>query len=188
MDGNERPRGILSQADRAYLRGESDLASTQSERNTRARIRDRTYNAMCDFELLVERLPERDRRLIFEKRFENMDGAAAFDALVSAVSFLYRATEDTSLDFETVLHEGINMAEVRGGRVASVDLDLTFHSLSVEQLRHKLEAGEALSLTEIAYLHDSDEIRMDELAEYFRDADEELAIDDGRIQSKMTNF
>ncbi len=188
MSGDDRQRGILSQADRAYLRGESDLASTQSERNTRARIRDRTYNAMLDFELLVERLPEHDRRLVFEKRFENMAGAEAFDALVSAVSFLYRATEDTSLDFETVLNEGINMAEVREDRVASVDLDMTFQSLTVEQLRHKLEAGEELSLTEIAYLHGSDEIQMDELAEYFRDADEELAIDDGRIQSRMTNF
>ena len=188
MSGNERPRGILSEADRAYLRGESDLATTQSERNTRARIRDRTYDAMCDFEPLVERLPEHDRRLIFEKRFENMDGAAAFDALVSAVSFLYRGVEDTSLDFETVLNEAINMAEVREDRVASVDLDLTFQSLTVEQLRHKLEAGEELSLTEIAYLHDSDEIRRDELAEYFRDSDGELAVDDGRIQSKMTNF
>lgn len=189
MSEDSRPRGILSEADRAYLRGESDLASTQSERNTRARIRDRIFDALLDFELLVEHLSEHDRELVFEKRVENMEGAEAFDALVSAVSFLYRATADTSLEFETVLNEAINVAEAKNGRVATVRLDTTFQSLTVEQLVHKLESGETLSLTEIAYLHDSDEVRMDELARYFRDTDEATSkIDDGRIQSKVTNF
>ncbi len=189
MRGDERKRGILSRADREYLRGETSLGSTQSERNTRARIRDRIYNSILDFELLVECLSEHDRKLIFEKRFENMDGTEAFDSLVSAVSFLYRATADTSLDFETVLNEGINVAEVKDARVATVQLDLTFHSLTADQLLHKLESGETLSLTEIAYLHESDEVRADELAQYFRDSEGKTEeIDDGRIQSKVTNF
>ncbi len=81
------------------------------------------------------------------------------------------------------------MAEVKDDRVATVQLDFTFHSLTVDQLLHKLEAGETLSLTEITYLHESDEVRMDELAQYFRDAEETASeIDDGRIQSKVTNF
>ncbi|WP_458206794.1 hypothetical protein [Haladaptatus sp. NG-SE-30] len=189
MSSDERPRGILSQADRAYLRGETNLASTQSERNTRARIRDRIYNSILDFELLVECLSDHDRELVFEKRFEEIDGTEAFDALVSAVSFLYRATRDTSLEFETVLNEGINVAEVKDDRAATVQLDLTFQSLTAEQMLYKLESGETLSLTEIAYLHDSDEVRMNELARYFRDAEEATSeIDDGRIQSKVTNF
>lgn len=189
MSGNERPRGILSAADRAYLRGETDLASTQSERNTRARIRDRIFDAVLDFELLVERLPDHDRELVFEKRFGSIDGTRAFDALVSAVAFLYRATRDTDLDFETVLAEGINVAEVQEKRAATVDLDLTYQALTTDQLLHKLRSGETLTLAEIAYLHNADEVRADELAQYFRDAEEtRSAVDDGRIQSKVTNF
>ncbi|WP_323191761.1 hypothetical protein [Halostella sp. PRR32] len=189
MNGDSRDRGILSQADRAYLRGEADLATVQSERNTRARIRDRIYDAVLDFELVVGELTDHDRKLIFEKRLAETEGTEAFDALVSAVAFLYQATGDTELDFETVLKEGINVAEATDERVATVDFDLTFRSLTVEQLRNKLDSGEELSLTEIAYLHDSDEVRMDELARYFGDSDAVTSeIDDGRIQSKVTNF
>lgn len=189
MSDEERTRGILSEADRAYLRGETELGSVQSERNTRARIRDRIYEAVLDFELLVDRLEDRDRELVFEKRMEGMDGTDAFDALVSAIAFLYLATNDTKLEFETVLKEGINVAEARDDRAATVQFDLTFQSLTVDQLRTKLEKGERLSLTEIAYLHQSDDVRMDELARYFKDVEDATSgIDDGRIQSKVTNF
>ena len=188
MSDDERARGILSEADRAYLRGETDHASVQAERNARARIRDRLYESMFDFELLVEHLSERDRRLVFEKRFGEADGPEAFDALVSAVAVLYQATGDTDVDFETVLTEGINVAEATEERTATVDFEVTFQSLTAEQLRKKLERGESLSLTEIAFLHDSDEVRMDELARYFRDEDATREVDDGRIQSKVTNF
>lgn len=189
MSGESRDRGILSQADREYLRGETTFATQQSERNARARIRDRIYNAILDFEYLVEHLEDRDRELVFEKRFENMDGTDALDAMVSAMAFLYLATGDTDLEFESVLSEGINVAEAKSDRAAAVDLDLTFHSLTASQLREKLERGETLSLTELAFLHNSDEVRMDELASYFREFEEDTAeIDDGRIQSKVTNF
>lgn len=188
MSGDERDRGVLSRADRAYLRGETEFASAQSERNARARIRERVFDAVLDFELLIERFPARDRELVFEKRFDRIDGTEAFDALVSAVAFLYQATADTDLDFETVLAEAVNVAEAKNDRAATVDLDLTYQSLTAEGLRHKLERGETLSLTEIAYLHESDDVRMDELAEYFRESDGPSEIDDGRIQSKVTSF
>lgn len=187
-DDDQRDRGILTPADRAYLRGERTYASEQSERNARARIRDRVYDSVRDFEVLVETLPERDRELIFEKRFGEIEGAAAFDALVAAVAFLYRGVADTDLDFETVLAEAINLAEASEDRAATVDLDLTFQSLTAEELRRKLERGEDLSLTEIAFLHRSDDVRMDELARYFADDDPTGGVDDGRIQSKVTNF
>lgn len=185
-DGSERDRGILSPADRAYLRGESEFGSAQAERNARARIRERIYDAVLDFELLVDRLDDRDRALVFENR-ETGDGTEAFDALASAVAFLYRVTDDADVDFETILTEGINLAEAKDDRAATVDLDLTFHRLTVDQLRNRLERGEQLSLTEIAYLRQSDEMRMDELARYFAD-DGASTVDDGRIQSKVTNF
>lgn len=183
----ERSRGLLSPADRSYLRGETALASVQSERNTRARIRDRIEDGLLDFELLAEHLADREVELLFEKRFEGARGTAAFDALVAAVAFLYRGIERTDLDFETVLREGINLAEAPNNRAATVTLDTTFHALDTEQLRRKLEDGDSLSLTEIAYLYDADDVGRDELAEYF-DGRQAPEIDDGRIQSKVTDY
>lgn len=192
MDGDDgstdRDRGVLSAADRDYLRGDADLGSVQSERNARARIRDRVFDATLDFELLVEHLSEHDRELVYGKRFDALDGADAFDAFVSMQAFCYQAVAETDLDFATVLREGINVAEAGNERAASVEFDVTYQSLTAEQLRHKLERGESLSLTELAYLHQRDDVDVDDLARYLRDADATDEIDDGRIQSKVTNF
>lgn len=189
MNG-DRDRGILTPADRRYLRGETEFASVQSERNARARIRDRVHAALYDFEVLVEGLSERDRELVFADRLDE-EGTAAFDALVSALAFLYRGVEDTELDFETVLSEGVNLAEASEERAATVDLDVTFHALNVAAVRRKLHAGEPLSLTELAFADARTEISADEFAEYRRAADGESAdagVDDGRIQSRVTDF
>ena len=59
-----RPRGILSEADREYLQGEKDL-SEGAERNARQRIRERVTEGLRDFELLWMCLSDRDLELIF---------------------------------------------------------------------------------------------------------------------------
>ncbi|MFC7176165.1 hypothetical protein [Halosegnis marinus] len=182
MTDDERDRGVLSPADRAYLRGETDLASVQSERNTRARIRDRVYDGVRDFELLVEHLDARDRALAFESRG---DGTETFDGLVAAVAFLYAVADDAGVDFSTLVAEGVNVAEAANDRAASVDLDVTYHGLTAAGLLDRLERGERLSLTELAFLHRSPDVRDDELA---RLLDDEEPVDDGRIQSKVTSF
>ncbi len=188
MAENDRPRGLLSPADRAYLRGEADLGSVQSERNARARIRDRVYQGLLDFELLVTRLETRDRELIVESRTARTDGTALFDGMASTVAFLYLAAEDAGLAFDTLLQEGINVAEVDRDRAASVQLDLTFHRLSVDRLQDRLAAGESLSLTELAYLRQSDAIRDDELVRYLEESETTARIEDDRIQSRVTDF
>ena len=184
VDG--RDRGILSRADRDYLRGRAEFSSVQAERNARARIRDRVYESVYDFEMLVEHLSSHDRELVFGKRLGEADGRDAYDALVSALAFLYQGVEDTGIDFEDVLTEAVNVAEAQNDRAASVELALTFHALSTEELMRKLRSGETLSLTELAYLQQSDEVSPAELARYL--ADEEDTVDDGRIQAKVTQF
>ena len=186
MNEEDRDRGILSPADREYLRGEREFAGAQAERNARARIRDRVFDATFDLELLVDALSDRDRELVFGKRFDEIDGLAAFDALVAAVAFYYRATDDAGLRFEDVLAEAINVAEAGQDRAATVDLDVTYHGLSADGLLRKLRTGEELSLTEIAYLQRSEEVSSTELARHLSEEPEE--IDDGRIQSKVTQF
>ncbi len=183
----DRPRGILTPADRAYLLGDREYDSEQTARNVRARIRDRIEAATYDFETLVEGLDERDRRLVFDERFGAESGAGAFDALVSAVAFLYLAVGDTDVGFETVLAEGINVAEATEDRVATVDFSVSRAERSPEALRRKLELGEDLTLTEIAALQESDEVSESELARYL--GEERAAdVEDGRIQSRVTDF
>ena len=186
-DASNRERGVLSAADREYLRGERDLSSVQAERNARARIRNRVYDALLDFEVLVEHLPERDLDLVFEKRTAEGDGTEAFDALVSTVAFLYRGLGRTDLGFETVLREGVNLAEAADDRGATVSLDVTYHALDADHLRQKLADDESLSLTEIAYLYESDDVTPDELAGFFGES-RAAELDDGRVQSKVTEF
>ncbi|MFB6127057.1 MAG: hypothetical protein ABEJ79_07180 [Halolamina sp.] len=187
MTGESRDRGILTDADRAYLRGERTYGSEQAERNARARIRDRVWNAALDFELLLAELDDHDRELVFGKRADRGDPTAVFDALVAATAFCYRAVEDTDLDFETVLREAINVAAARDDRGATVEFDVTYLGLDAEGLRRKLDRGEELSLTELAYLQESDEFGPREVAEYFGD-DDPTDVDDGRIQSSVTSF
>ncbi|WP_232703092.1 hypothetical protein [Halobacterium wangiae] len=188
MSGSsERGRGVLTEADRAFLRGDRALSSVQAERNARARIRDRVYDALLDFEVLVEHLAARDVQLVFGKRADEADGAEAFDAFVSTLAFLYGGVDHTDLDFETVLREGVNLAEATEDRGATVDFDVTYHALDVDHLREKLDDGESLSLTEIAYLYESDDVSPEELAELVGES-RAADVDDGRVQSKVTEF
>lgn len=188
MSGSsERGRGVLTDADRAFLRGDRALSSVQAERNARARIRNRIYDALLDFEVLVEHLEEPDVELVFGKRADEADGAEAFDAFVSTLAFLYRGLEFTDLDFETVLRESVNLAEATEDRGATVEFDVTYHALDADHLREKLADGESLSLTEIAYLYESDNVGPDELAELVGES-RAADVDDGRVQSKVTDY
>jgi hypothetical protein len=178
---------VLSPADREFLRGDRELSSVQAERNARARIRKRVYDALLDFEVLVEHLDERDRELVFGKRASGADGTGAFDAFVSTLAFLHRGLDETDLAFETVLREGVNLAEASKDRAATVDYDVTHHALDADHLREKVEAGESLSLPEIAFLYESDDVTRDELAALLGES-RANGVDDGRVQAEVTEF
>lgn len=60
----DRPRGILTPDDRRYLFGEKELTD-ESERNVRARIRERLFNSLLDFRLLWRLLEDRDLEQVF---------------------------------------------------------------------------------------------------------------------------
>jgi hypothetical protein len=167
--------------------GVAGASRVRRERNARARIRDRVEAAVYDCETLLEGLSERDRRIVFAERFgEDGGGERALDALIAAQAVLYLAVGDTDVDFETVLSEGINVAEATEDRVASVDLTVSRAEQSVDALRRKLETRAELSLTEIAYLQAAESVGDEELARYL--GEDASAVDDGRIQSRVTDF
>lgn len=186
-DSGERGRGVLSPADREFLRGDRELSSVQAERNARARIRERVYDALLDFEVLVEHLEARDRELVFGKRASDADGTEAFDAFVSTLAFLYGGLGETDLDFETVLREGVNLAEASNDRAATIDYDVTFHALDADHLREKVDAGESLSLPEIAFLYESDDVTRNELADLLGESRAD-GVEDGRVQAEVTDY
>ena len=70
----DRPRGLLSDADRAYLTGDRTYDSPSSEREVRRRIRERVRNGIVDFALLFEHLDARDRQQLL-RTYENLDAA-----------------------------------------------------------------------------------------------------------------
>jgi hypothetical protein len=113
-----------------------------------------------------------------------MDGTAAFDAMVSAAAFLYLATEDTDLEFESVLAEGINVAEAKRDRRLRSHLPVADRRPASTQTRGRRDV--VADRTRV--LHQSDEVSMSDLAVYLHGRKESDEIDDGRIQSKVTNF
>ena len=64
MHSRDRPQGLLTYADRAYLLGETEPSSAAAERKKRQRIRRRVRNAIVDFSMLAE-LSWEDVELVF---------------------------------------------------------------------------------------------------------------------------
>jgi len=186
MDGDDRPRGILSPADRAYLRGETAFESGQSERNARARIRERVQAALYDADLLADALEERDRELVFDKHVG--DDPEGVRALIAAVAFLYRGAEDADLSFETLLEEGISRAEADRDRAATVAFDVEYQPLDANRLARKLRRTGSLTLSELAYLRESDDASLDRLLDEYATAVDSEVDADGWEQATMNRF
>jgi len=121
--GTDRPRGILSPADRKFLamspeeRAENYSRAAKGQRE-RA-IRERTRNGIIDFCLLWSGLTDRDRRLLFNPH--EIDNETELRAGVqSAISLFYTETckpkyghqsEDTIVPFGRLIESAIQDAE-----------------------------------------------------------------------------
>ncbi|MCL9817572.1 hypothetical protein [Natronocalculus amylovorans] len=150
MNGEERDRGILSAADRAYLRGEKTFTHEQSKRNAEARIRNRVREATIDFMLLARFLKQKDREQIFQK---HLDDPAFHNGVRAALSFYYLGCKEAGLEFEHVLSPAIRKAEEiyavnRLGKTATVDLTFVVdvdHRQSTDDVADRLKTGEPVS-------------------------------------------
>ncbi|WP_459191582.1 hypothetical protein [Halosimplex sp. J119] len=186
MESGERPRGILSPADRSYLRGETTFESAQSERNARARIRERVLAGLYDADLLADALSERDRELVFEKHVG--DDPEGVRALIAALALLYRGAEDAGLDFGTLLEEGVSRAEADRSVAASVEFEVRREPLDADRLTRKLRRTGSLTLSELAYLREANDVSLDRLLDRYATDVETDDADDDWVQAKMTSF
>ncbi|WP_435360282.1 hypothetical protein [Haloarchaeobius sp. DFWS5] len=146
----DRPRGVLSKADREYLLGLSEMTHEQSKRNAEARIRKRVTHGILDFYLLIRNLDREDRRQIFEK---GLDDPGFEYGLTGMTAFTYMGLKEAGMDFEHVLAPAITRAEeayAAEGFGTTVDVDVTFEvSVSraerLDSVAAKLRAGEPVA-------------------------------------------
>jgi hypothetical protein len=158
----DRPRGLLSQADREYLLGLTEMEHEQSKRNAEARIRKRVTNGILDFYLLIRNLERKDRRQIFEK---GLDDPQFRYGLIGMTTFAYMGLKESGMDFEHVLEPAITRAEeayAAEGFESAVDVDVTFGvdvtaASSLESITTRLRAGEAVSPEEFMSVLTGDE-------------------------------
>lgn len=159
MFGPDRERGILTTDDRDYLTGRKSLQS-DSERNTRKRIRDRVRNSLYDFEYLAAVLEERDvTQLVTESGETNEQ---AFDAAEDVIAFIYRMCAyapdspgySTNDRFRDVLQNGIEKGLDDRHEVLDFKLDLHcgLPREAQEHLLRKVYEGDRLTLAELREL------------------------------------
>jgi hypothetical protein len=155
MPGADRQRGILTTDDRDYLTGRKNL-QPDSERNTRKRIRDRTRNAVYDFEYLTAELESRDVTQLVTDADEPND--ELFDAAEDVIAFVFRMCahapdtgQSTDDRFRELLRNGIKKGLDERHEVLDFNLDLQY-GLPREQrerLLRKVREGEDLTLPEL---------------------------------------
>jgi len=155
----DRDRGVLTEADREYLRGEKEL-SEGSEFNTKRRIRRRVKNALLDFSILFDHLDQEERRKIFTSAEEERE--PFIEALSAFFAFVYRETYPTTHipSFKYFLKEGIRRAErdMAGTDLHEVDVKfdvtpISINSIDLDDVAHKVRFGKWEELSEVEMRH-----------------------------------
>jgi hypothetical protein len=163
----ERPRGILSQADREFLRGEKEFGWEQSASNARGRIRERVAAAFRDFQLL-ETLEDRDREMVFDELSPGEVAACTADL----VEFVYRGVEFDADAVEQMVARGIYNGAIdppqseHSGRVSDVAVSIEIdREPNVEEVyeRYEREGWAQLTNAELGLLLRRGKLDQDDL-------------------------
>ncbi|MFB6073737.1 MAG: hypothetical protein ABEJ89_01850 [Haloarculaceae archaeon] len=187
----DRPRGILSPADRSFLLGETEMTHEQSRRNAAARVRERVDHGIRDFTLLAHTLSERDRRGVFEA----VDDDAFVDGLTAMLSFAYLGLREQGVDFERVLEpairtaEEVYAAETLGSAVeVGVGLDVTTeYGTAIDEAAERIHRDRAVTPEELFSVVMADDPVLEEVATIVvqlpRDADT-----DGGVVRRLARY
>jgi hypothetical protein len=119
----DRPRGILSEADREFLQGKKDL-SKSAERNARQRIRQRVKAGLADFELLWMCLSDRDLELIFHPE-ENDERHGIRSWSQHAIAFIRLGLWTNRDPHAERIADAIEQAAFAAGWATDAELELT---------------------------------------------------------------
>jgi hypothetical protein len=157
MSLDDRPRGILSEADRKYLKN-PDEYSKQAGYERRQAIIERVHEALYDFPLLLSRFDKESRARAFSD-IEPDNREDVIDVLPSVFAFLYLGIADTvepadiaKDTFEDAIADGIRQAyHVRGYSLNRAGADIEVErgaQLKDLQEREDISFAEALQLYE----------------------------------------
>lgn len=183
-ESDGRPRGMLAPVDRLYLQGEKEYEHRQSAYKRRRDIRDRVYHGILDFTLLLEELPDTERREIFGKHGRlSSDGIDEIieeipeleNGIRDAVAFLYLAARDCGFNREQIVEEGVKHAEEKLRAIhAEVDLEVERQERQVwaRKGRKKMGRGEPLENAEVRALLESEDVPDGEVGAYLRESAE----------------
>lgn len=101
---NNETRGMLTTADKAWLREEIEYKHRQSEAQRRQEIRERVTAALQDFALLIEHWPAAERQKVFEEIDQE-------EAPADVIEFLYLGLNELAYDAERMVDEdGVDLA------------------------------------------------------------------------------
>lgn len=195
LDDHDRPRGILSPADRQYLTSDKSGYTYQAQHKRENVIRERVVNGLLDFALLEQHLDDDQRDDIFgafdlhQPPDEDETGGPFTDSVVYAtcisdlIAFLYRGLRmETSHHppFESALETGVVQGEFEPGTTyyGRYSIDITFEQHSTEHVNipsviERLQAETVDTLTEgetrvlLELLARSNRASIDELGDEF---------------------
>lgn len=111
---NERPRGILTPADRALLRGEVEFEHKQQYSNRRQDIRQRIANGILDFQTIQHLLSDNDRKRIFRDpgRESDVEDPQFHESIRALLYWIHLGLKQQNYDFEGLLNEAVEDAEI----------------------------------------------------------------------------
>lgn len=115
MSEGERDRGILSKADRNFLRASDGEYSRQATHERERAIEERVVNSLLDFEILFEHLTREERREIYEQLPEGERGS---EILSAAMAILWEASGKLSLPFNALVERAIRNVIEQGSESA----------------------------------------------------------------------
>lgn len=124
FDDDERPRGVLSPAERRELYT-TNLTAQSADDELRTRLRERLENSLHDLRALAERLPDDDLRRAFGDEMSRTTGAAT-DVVALCWLGLDIAEEEPNWRIE----QAIQRALYARGEDGEVDLRVTRQELS----------------------------------------------------------
>lgn len=159
----ERPRGILTDKDRAYLLGEEIPDSKQARYQRREAIRERVANGILDFQFLWRMNPEERR----ESLSRIGQPGNLYTSLVNMTAFMRYCAMDGDFDLEEILSSGVQQSLYEDGssvldrgddpdeiavlESATVSIDLKYRQMPTEEaLLERFRDGNILGPRELS--------------------------------------
>lgn len=184
-----RKNAMLTTEDRRWLTGEKTYEgehAKQQRYQRRRDIRERVYNSLLDFTILLHQLEETERKKLFGQISD--DGTQwdiedePFEAGIrDALAFLlynvgmtkHMITDNNGLSETTVAEQFVTDAIYRAGRrddflVEDVDLAVCATHVPLSNVLEDLEAGTPLSPARLRVLMESDSVDTTEIQECIR--------------------